>query len=166
MSKVQFEMKWQKISLFFLTFTLALIIPFSSANAASVESQEPSLPAASAGDTVSTMGAGEWDYKGYSYTSTFYGYASGWPYYGSAVYASGYVHSGGGSFKVYASKSGYYTLTEYDPSNADDIVSTKWINAGGYAVWSNLGDYVDGDNKKAEFFVFSNVASSKVTFYD
>lgn len=130
--------------MFFLTLTLALTIPFSSVNA----------------------GAGEWDYKGYSYTSTLYGYATGWPYYGYAVYNSGYVNSGGGDFKVYASKSGYYTLTEYDPTNADDIVSTKWINAGGYAVWNDLNGYRDGDNNTAEFFVYSNVKDAKVTFYD
>lgn len=52
-----------------------------------------------------------------------------------------------------------YSLYEYDPQNQDDYVSTVNVNGprtyiGKYdVVWRNIGDYVDGTNGKAEFYV-------------
>lgn len=152
------KMMLKKISMLFLALTFALVIPSSPAFA-SEKDQEVSvviLPKASVSAGASIMGPGEWDYVGSSTLS----------YVSSGVYASGYVHSGGGDFLVCASRGNYYDLWEYDGGHStNDYVSTKWISAGGCTPWRDIGNYVDGDNKKAEFFVAAS-ASANVDFYD
>jgi hypothetical protein len=132
------QLKWKRIGILFLT--LVFVLPVSLVSA----------------------GAGEWDPVGSDHL-TYRGTSNG-----TDIYGTDSVNSGGGDFKVCISSgspSNYYTLVEYDPSNADDIVSAKWISSGGCAVWSSIGGYVDGDNNKAEFYVTASKAAYAY-FYD
>lgn len=144
-------MTLKKISMLVLAFAFVFVIPFTSVSASEKELVNSVVTTPS----VSPMGAGEWDYVGSSHVS----------YLDAGIYRSGYAHSTGGDFLVCATRGNYYALWEYDPTNADDHVSTKWIPAGGCTAWRDIGGFVDGDNKKAEFYVVAN-ASAYVDFYD
>lgn len=79
------------------------------------------------------------------------------------------AYSGGGDFglRVYpygaplSIKGDYalinYQLFEYDPQNSDDYVGSGSFIGNAFSkydiVWRGIGDYVDGTNGKAEFYV-------------
>ncbi|WP_310727641.1 hypothetical protein [Streptomyces sp. N2A] len=67
------------------------------------------------------------------------------------------MYSTGGSLKVCintsATKSQSYDLFEHDSTGADEYVGS--VNGGGCYAFSNIGKYVDGDNGKAEFYLFT-----------
>lgn len=106
------------------------------------------------GDVVTPMGAGEWDYLGSLSTV-------------SSQNPNNYVHSGGGDFKfqVVSGPGGgaWYQLREYDPgSNADELVTgyEYFLYPGDTLIYRGISNYVDGDNKKAEFYVYESFSGS------
>lgn len=81
------------------------------------------------------------------------------------------IYSGGGSFKVcMTGGSGIHevTLMEYDGSaSADDKVGIGLLANGSCKTWSGLTGLVDGENKKAEFYITKDSGNSiTVKFYD
>nr|MBC9205098.1 hypothetical protein [Paenibacillus sp. PL91] len=142
------KMKLKMISTLFLA--LICVIPFSSANAAS----EP------AGDEASTIPF-----------STVSAASSGWDYLGSSTftYSSAIAKSTGGDFLVCLASgpSGYYNLYEDDPDNPDDRVGYVYLYAGACGAFRSIGGFVDGDNKRAEFYVYKAFGgTATVDFYD
>lgn len=103
-----------------------------------------------------TAGAGEWDKLG---TYTY-------------IYSSNPVYSGGGDFRVCLSSKSNFSVTlhlyEDDAGdNQDDYVGANYFSPGECYNFNNIGKYVDGDNNKAEFFVFDYSGKYvTVTFYD
>lgn len=94
----------------------------------------------------SVMGAGEWDYIGYSSFSS----------------QSKTFYSGGGNVKILIKQPGIgpgftwqYKLVEDDPYTFDDTVADFRLpnGAGTYEVTYNVSSFVDGDNKKAELYL-------------
>lgn len=93
-------------------------------------------------DLISPLGAGEWDYLGYSefksQSKTFY--------------------SGGGNLRILIAQPyigpGFkwlYKLVEEDPVINDTVSTFELPNSSGtYAVDFNVSSFVDGDNNKAE----------------
>ncbi|MDU0155840.1 hypothetical protein [Bacillus cabrialesii] len=63
-------------------------------------------------------------------------------------------------------------LWEFDPNNGDDYVGTRTISgSGGWAIFRGIGKYVDGSNKRAEFYIKVKGNGDRpdwvaVTFYD
>lgn len=118
------------------------------------------VPVSTFASTVSPLGPGEWDPAG---QRIFYGDHSNNP-----------VYSGGGDFMIrmiqIPNPSGTtYKLYEYDPNNADDYVGQFTFRASD--VWWTLrgiGNYVDGSNGKAEFYLKTSNSSkvSNFVFYD
>jgi len=116
------------------------------------------IPNITKGKEFSTLGAGTWDYVGQRrFTVSF----------------SEPIYSGGGDFMV---KLGYmdfssntYHLYEYDPNNSDDFVG-KYTFSTTNKEWilRDIGNFVDGDNGKAEFYLVSTRTdgSSYFVFYD
>lgn len=116
-----------------------------------------------------SAGAGEWDNMGtYALHNTSQSYIK--------QTLPSLVKSSGGDFKACVkikNPEDYYIMVklyEYDPANADENVGSGLIGkTGGCKTFSNIGKYVDGTNKKAEFYVkvwlYSNNSGS-VTFYD
>lgn len=113
------------------------------------------------GDVVTPMGAGEWDYLGKLSTV-------------SSQNPANYVHSGGGDFKFQVESGpgggAWYQLREYDPgSNTDEIVTgyEYFLYPGDTLIYRGISNYVDGDNKKAEFYVYESFSGSgSVKFWD
>lgn len=143
-------MKLKQISIAILSLMCVLIIPFSTVSA-SDEGQVASV--VSDPTDILPLGAGEWDYVG---SSTF-------------VSSSAYARSGGGDFMVCLNSgpTTYYYLYEYDPDNADEYVGYVYLRAGQCGVFRSIGDYVDGDNKRAEFYVAKNSGgTASVDFWD
>ncbi|MGA8941920.1 MAG: hypothetical protein WB502_04280 [Thermoactinomyces sp.] len=142
-------MKLGKSILAILSLMCMLMLPFSTVSA-SDEGQ--------AGSVVSyldvlPMGPGEWDYVG---SSAFVSY-------------SAYAQSGGGDFMfcLNSGPSTYYYMYEYDPDNADEYVGYVYLRAGQCGVFRDIGKFVDGNNKKAEFYVAKNVGgTAHVDFWD
>lgn len=161
-----------------LALSFVLVIPLSAAyaeegsleKAADSTAQDSDQKSAASvtviranGDVVTPMGAGEWDYLGARSTS-------------SKENPSNYVHSGGGDFKFrvsYGPSGGaWYQLREYDPgSNRDDIVADKngyslfYLYPGDTLIYRGIGGFVDGDNKKAEFYVYESFSGSATVQY-
>lgn len=88
-----------------------------------------------------------------------------------AAWVSEPITSTGGDFKVCvetrSTSNQAYRLYEYDPSNADDFVGTRWRTGSGCLEWHNVGDFVDGSDNRAEFYL--HTADSKawwVDYYD
>lgn len=140
------------------------MVPFSSGLAASeAESKtanESDVYVIRANENEVSPQNGVWDYLGRRSTS-------------SSENPTNYVHSTGGDFKfkVVSGPSGgaWYALYEYDPNNADDLVFDSWfyLYPGDEVVYRGIGGYVDGDNKKAEFYVRENFSgSASVDFWD
>ncbi|MFE5319362.1 hypothetical protein ACFQ88_11710 [Paenibacillus sp. NPDC056579] len=153
-----------------LTLTVAVPISTAFADGAAVESRAVGKTAGAAanvtiiranGDAVTPMGAGEWDYLGQRSTV-------------SSQNPTNYVHSGGGDFKfqVVSGPSGgaWYQLREYDPgSNADEVVTgyEYLLYPGDTLIYRGISSYVDGDNKKAEFYVYESFSgSASVKYWD
>ncbi|MGF7535080.1 hypothetical protein AAGG74_15525 [Bacillus mexicanus] len=91
---------------------------------------------------IKPAGSGEWDFIG----------EEKWTRKSSVVYSGGgdlYIEFKGGK-----NITGNYSLWEDDP-NFDDVVSTNFnIPKPGMAViFRDIGGWVDGDNKKAEFYL-------------
>jgi hypothetical protein len=58
-------------------------------------------------------------------------------------------------------------LYEYDPDNADDRVGYVYLYSGACGAFRNIGGFVDGDNKRAEFYVYKDFGgTATVSFYD
>lgn len=157
--KKGFEAKKKKGLTFALALTMALSIPFSTAFASEsvsnedVTSENVATQGVTTNGVVSPLGAGEWDYLG---SSTF-------------TTSSAIAHSSGGDFLVCLNSgpSGYYNLYEYDPNNADDRVGYVYLTPGDCGAFRSIGGFVDGDNKKAEFYVYKSFGgSATVSFYD
>ncbi|MBA4602841.1 hypothetical protein [Thermoactinomyces mirandus] len=143
-------MKLKKLSIAILVWICVLMLPFST-GLASNEGMAETVVFAPTG--ILPMGPGEWDYVG---SSTF-------------VSSSAYARSGGGDFMfcLNPGPSTYYYLYEYDPDNADEYVGYVYLKAGQCGVFRNIGKYVDGKNKKAEFYVAKNVGeTAHVDFWD
>ncbi|MCQ6562835.1 hypothetical protein [Paenibacillus mendelii] len=162
------EMKVKRRRTLFLALTLALAIPFSTASASGKDGAEKTAASVSVvranGDVVTPMGAGEWDYLGQRSTS-------------SSENPSNYVHSGGGDFKykVVSGPSGgaWYQLREYDPNNADDIITDPngysyfYLYTGDTLIYRGISGAIDGDNKKAELYVKESFSgSAQVQYWD
>ena len=163
-----YKKKLKRLSSVLLASLCALAIPLSTASA-SGEGTSANTAASvyvirANGNVVTTMGAGEWDYLGTHYTS-------------SSENPSDYVLSGGGDFKykVASGPSGgaWYQLRERDPDNADDIItdpygySLFYLYPGDVLVYKGISSAVDGDNKKAEFYVKESFSgSAKVQYWD
>ncbi|WP_243648710.1 hypothetical protein [Hazenella coriacea] len=138
-----------------------MALPFSSAFAAS-ESSASQTEIASDVYVVraneNTVFNGVWDYVGRRTTS-------------SSENPTNYVYSTGGDFKfkVVSGPSGgaWYALYEYDPDNADDHVRDLWfyLYPGDEVIYRDIGNYVDGSNKKAEFYVRENFSGSATVDY-
>ncbi|TCW41679.1 hypothetical protein EDC32_1011346 [Laceyella sacchari] len=148
-------MNLKRVSLCLLALACALIIPFTTASASEVGQKGLVVPKSTvlSGNGASTYGPGEWDYVG---SSTF-------------TYSSAYAYSGGGDFMVCLASgpSTTYYLYEYDPNNADEFVGYVYLSAGQCGVFRGIGGYVDGDNKKAEFYVEKDVGgTATVDFWD
>lgn len=88
--------------------------------------------------------------------------SSGWDYIGDTKFPIGtdYIRSGqalstGGDIQaciVTGSTTKHaYDLWEYDPNNSDEFVGS--VSGSGCWIWRNIGKYVDGDNKRAEFYI-------------
>ncbi|MGM0884594.1 MAG: hypothetical protein ACQEXQ_26600 [Bacillota bacterium] len=145
--KVLYKMKLKRICTLFIS--IICVIPFSSANAASEDTVAPTTVNAE----ITPMGAGEWDYLG---SSTF-------------VNSSAIAKSSGGDFLVCleSGPSGYYNLYEYDPDNADDKVGYVYLYPGACGAFRSIGGFVDGDNQRAEFYVYKAWGgTATVSFYD
>lgn len=107
---------------------------------------------------VTPYGAGEWDLVGYENVGQT-----------SKVYPSS-----GGNYKVIIEQPSYgpylYSLREKDTYLYQTVESFKFSGKGTYeTVFKNIGNYVDGDNKKAEFYIYkSTMISTKnfIAFYD
>ncbi|MBT2505835.1 hypothetical protein J7I98_07940 [Streptomyces sp. ISL-98] len=88
-----------------------------------------------------------WDYKG---ATDFYGVGGG-------KYHTADVYSTGGDIKVCintaATKNYAYDLFEHDSTNNDEYVTS--VTGGGCWTIRDIGKYVDGDNGKAEFYIFT-----------
>jgi len=166
-------MKWKMFGTAVFAASLALAVPLSSAlaqgssqgeagNGAKAAAQSVTVIRAN-GDTVTPMGAGEWDYLGSRSTVSYQN-------------PTNYVYSGGGDFKfkVYSGPSGgaYYQLREYDPgSNADDIITDPYgyswfyLYPGDTLIYRGISGAVDGYNNKAEFYVMENFSGSATVQY-
>ncbi|WP_191875691.1 hypothetical protein [Streptomyces filipinensis] len=96
--------------------------------------------------------------------------SSGWDYMGATDFYDGGggryytadVYSTGGDIKICintaATKNYVYDLWEHDSTNSDEFVTA--VTGGGCRTISNIGSYVDGDNGKAEFYVFTYDSSA------
>ncbi|WP_409162444.1 hypothetical protein [Paenibacillus sp. KR2-11] len=140
----------KKIRVVSLALTCMLALPISTAFAADTAVVASTVPKAEA----VPAGAGEWDYLGSSTFTT-----------GSAV-----AKSSGGDFLVCleSGPTGYYNLFEDDPAgNADERVGYVHLSAGDCGAFRSIGGFVDGDNKKAEFYVYKAFGgTATVSFYD
>ncbi|CAG7646309.1 hypothetical protein PAESOLCIP111_05138 [Paenibacillus solanacearum] len=160
--------KWLRTMLAVLTLAVAVPVSTAFADGPAVESRAVDKTAGTAPNVtiirangVTTMGAGEWDYLGQRSTV-------------SSQNPTNYVHSGGGDFKfqVVSGPSGgaWYQLREYDPgSNADEIVTgyEYFLYPGDTLIYRGISNYVDGDNKKAEFYVYERFSGSgSVKYWD
>ncbi|KMM55903.1 hypothetical protein ACH95_18445 [Bacillus glycinifermentans] len=133
-------MNLSKIGAVLFTAMCTLLLPFSTAFASGAQ----------------TAGAGEWDKLG---TYTY-------------IYSSKPVYSSGGDFRVCLSSSAGFSLTihlyEDDPgSNQDEYVGANYFSPGECHTFKNIGKFVDGDNRKAEFYAYDYSGKYvTVTFYD
>ena len=147
-----------------LIMICALVVP-SSAFAAGKGAQQDTLSAdvqIIRANSFTTMGAGEWDYLGPRSTVSWEN-------------PSNYVKSGGGDFKFkvsYGPSGGaWYQLREYDPGNADDIITDAYgysyfyLYPGDTLIYRGISGAVDGDNKKAEFYVREGFSGSATVQY-
>lgn len=122
---------------FLLGLLLAAVIPFQS------------------------VSAGSWDYVGFEV-----------PKYNSTLkkYKTDIVHSTGGDFQICVANWGNavtYSLWEYDAgSGNDDYVNSVTLKNGQCYAFRSIGGFVDGANKKAEFYVTTNDNKSQITFFD
>ncbi|GKU78192.1 hypothetical protein [Paenibacillus sp. L3-i20] len=134
---------WTRIYL--LLLVLVFMIPLSAANAVGESQVSPK-----AGDGV-------WNWIGEDQLTRL-----GPNYYVSAPT----VNSTGGDFRVCSTVHDYYTLYEADSvPNAPDLVWTERTGSNKCAVWRGIGGFVDGDNRKAEFYIIGS-KSAYVWFYD
>lgn len=162
--------KWMIAAVAALTLTVAIPISSVMAEDSTAEVRQVDKSAVGApnvtiiranGEVISPMAAGEWDYLGQRSTV-------------SSQNPTNYVHSGGGDFKfqVASGPSGgaWYQLREYDPgSNADELVTgyEYLLYPGDTLIYRGIGSYVDGDNKKAEFYVYESFSGSgSVKYWD
>lgn len=162
--------KWLRTMLAALTLVMAVPVSTVFADEATLESRAvgetdgatPDVTIIRAnGEVVTPMGAGEWDYLGKLSTV-------------SSQNPANYVHSGGGDFKfqVVSGPGGgaWYQLREYDPgSNADEVVTGHeyLLYPGDTLIFRGISNYVDGDNKKAEFYVYESFSgSASVKYWD
>lgn len=100
-----------------------------------------------------SAGPGEWDYLGYD----------------DFTYSSKTFYSGGGNFKfcITSGPTGWYYLYEDDATNADEWIGHWYLNAGSCVTVYDIGGYVDGDNKKAEFQIRKSFSgSARVAAWD
>ncbi|WP_437978308.1 hypothetical protein WMF11_17825 [Sorangium sp. So ce295] len=103
--------------------------------------------------STASAGSGEWDYVGSS----------------SFSYTSAVVKSAGGDFMICleSGPSGYYSLYEDDSSNADEYVGYVYLRPGACGAFRGIGGFVDGDNDRAEFYVYKSFGgSATMTFWD
>ncbi|MBH5320270.1 hypothetical protein I6N90_20990 [Paenibacillus sp. GSMTC-2017] len=76
------------------------------------------------------------------------------------------VNSTGGDFRVCSTVHDIYTLYEADSvPNPPDYVKRVATGSDKCAVWRGIGGFVDGDNRKAEFYIVGS-KSAYVWFYD
>ncbi|WP_128381876.1 hypothetical protein [Streptomyces cavernae] len=90
--------------------------------------------------------------------------SSGWDYIGTTdfpVSTADYIRtignalSTGGDIQACitsgSTRARAYDLWEYDPNNDDEFVGA--VDNAGCWIWRDIGKYVDGDNKRAEFYI-------------
>ncbi|MWA11353.1 hypothetical protein [Streptomyces sp. BA2] len=105
--------------------------------------------------------------------------SAGWDHVGTSTFKhrdtdlhlwfTSYVHSTGGSFMACVDKTQFketVALWEHDASNSRKVASKT--TSGGCLTFNNIGDYVDGNNNKAEFMVSTTDAEGggTVLYYD
>ncbi|AEI41011.1 hypothetical protein [Paenibacillus mucilaginosus] len=146
---MMFKMIPKKIRTLSLALACVLALPYGSAMAA----ESAAIPTVEKSQAA-PAGAGEWDYVG---SSTF-------------TYSSAVAKSAGGDFLVCleSGPSGYYNLYEDDPDgNADERVGYVYLYAGACGAFRSIGGFVDGDNNRAEFYVYKAFGgTATVSFYD
>jgi hypothetical protein len=111
--------------------------------------------------SASTLGAGEWDYKGERSTVSLDDPSSSYR-----------VESGGGDFMFQIESSPVggadYYLYEYDPNSEDEYVGWCHLYPDDLAcVAEDIGNYVDGSNNRAEFYLREEFSgSARVDYWD
>ncbi|MDR2993760.1 MAG: hypothetical protein LBV11_08020 [Bacillus cereus] len=133
-------MNLKKIGLSLALSAVALVTPLTSAFAA----------------------GGEWDYLGWE--TTHWNSTTGY-------YITDPVYSSGGDFKVCGTvnTNAVMYLYEYDSgSNKDEYVGQLNAYAGKESckIFRSIGKFVDGDNKKAEFYIRTHANISGAEFWD
>lgn len=132
----------KKLTAFLIALLFTLSVPFTSTFAA----------------------AGVWDNMG-TYTMKFNT--------GANRFLTPIVNSTGGDFKFCANNSlpgvNTYVLWESDPDGGydnDDWVGTVKLYNGDCAIFRSIGRFVDGDNKRAEFYVAALSYSARISMWD
>ncbi|MFI6767522.1 hypothetical protein [Streptomyces sp. NPDC050355] len=103
--------------------------------------------------------------------------SAGWDYVGSSEFTrwdeeihfyTNYHLSTGGDFRTCHTSqpegANTFTLWEYDPNGSKKVRS--YSLSKGCFIFKNIGNLVDGDNNKAEFFISTNLGEGGVAFYD
>ncbi|MCR8842546.1 hypothetical protein NQ117_02520 [Paenibacillus sp. SC116] len=137
--------KKARTRIFLLLLTLVCIVPLTTASALG---DPPVTP---------QSGDGKWNWVGEDRLTRL----------GPNFYVSSpTVNSTGGDFRVCSTANDYYTLYEADSvPNPPDLVWTEKTGSDGCAVWRKIGRFVDGDNRKAEFYIIGS-KPAYVWFYD
>ncbi|MFJ9188575.1 hypothetical protein ACIRQO_36690 [Streptomyces anulatus] len=105
-----------------------------------------------------------WDYVG---TSEFYrDHGTTIPWYKSKP-----KKSTGGDFRTCitsaSTRNQTYILVEADPGGNNNDQVGAWTGAAGCLVWRDIGEYVDGSNRRAEFYINTeDVDAMRVKSYD
>ncbi|UQZ76862.1 hypothetical protein C2I17_21225 [Niallia circulans] len=112
-----------------------------------------------------TMGAGTWD--------LINGGSTDWSFKKGEKGSLGRVHSSGGDFRItFLGGHGEFTfdLMEYDPSGSTTVKKGIKVKSDNTFTFRDISKYVDGDNKKAEFYIkYYNTKTSgfyRIFYYD
>lgn len=86
------------------------------------------------------------------------------------LWFTGYVKSTGGNFRACVDptdRAHEYALWEHDTSVSKKVSSSR-SSSGGCLTFKSIGDYVDGDNNRAEFFLSTTdpEGGGGVVFFD
>lgn len=149
------QMKFKKIA---CSILLVFLVSSFSTVFASEETDSPtSSPASISLVSVSELASvpGQWDYIG---SSTF-----------TSSSAIAYSTGGDFAFCLYSGPTAVYELWEDDPgNNNNDYVGKAELSKDECGIVRGIGSFVDGDNKRAEFYVKKTGAggSARIDFWD
>lgn len=134
-----------------------MVSSFPTAFASEETDSSASSPASISLVSVSELAAlpGQWDYIG---SSTF-----------TSSSAIAYSTGGDFAFCLYSGPKAVYELWEDDPGNSNnDYVGKAEISKNQCGIVRGIGNFVDGDNKRAEFYVKKIGAggSATIDFWD